>query len=205
MSGIILPNGALQRMEERALRESWTVDDCRAAAIQALLLTYKSTADAGDMYGSRYVDSAPEDYVYNCPWNDWNPPSKATLQTSMPGVARDLVRAILCTSLDQVPSHFVFRARRHKETRNPNFSIVFASVDQHSDGSRGLILRRGGNILACVLLHTLHCTFRERGVVLAPRTGEQTTNGPKVCLKFESDDKLSKFRIMVLAHPLPTD
>ena len=98
-SGRILPEGAFQRIEERALRESWTAEDIRTATLQALLLTYESTTDACDKYGFRYVESASEDYVHNCPWNDWNPPSQARLPAPTYDAVQDRVRVIVCTSL----------------------------------------------------------------------------------------------------------
>ena len=198
-SGSILPEGALQRMEDRALRESWTAEDIHAATLQALLLTYESTTDACDKYGFRYVESASEDYVHNCPWNDWNPPSKARLPTPTHDAVQDRVRVIVCTSLDRVPSDFVFRARRHEDAAHKNFIIAFASVERSSDGSRVLCLRRGNDILATIPLHTVCCKFGERSVQLSPEARERSVKTPKVCLKFESDGRLSKFRAMMLA------
>jgi hypothetical protein len=208
--GSILPREALQRMEKRAIRESWTVDDCYSATLQALLLTYRSTAaDSADTYGFGYVDSAPEDYAHNCPWNDWNPPSKARLPTPNYDAVQDRVRVALCTSLDLVQSDFVFRARRREDDAPDKSIIAFASVEQRSDGSRVLCLRRGSDILASFPLDKVYFKFGQRGVRLLPasyssgapgKAAQRATNVPKVCLKFECDSRLSKFRAMVLTH-----
>ena len=207
--GSILPQGASQRMEKRAMRESWTADDCYSATLQALLLTYRSTADSADTYGFGYVDSAAEDYAHNCPWNDWNPPSKARLPTQSHNAVQDRVRVALCTSLDLVQSDFVFRARRREDDAPDKSIIAFASVEQRSDGSRVLCLRRGSDILASFPLDKVYFKFGQRGVRLLPasyssgapgKAAQRATNVPKVCLKFECDSRLSKFRAMVLTH-----
>lgn len=199
-SGRILPEAALQRIKERALRELWTAEDIHAATLQALLLTYKSTTDACDKYGFRYVESASEDYVHNCPWNDWNPPSKARLPTPTHDAVQDRVRVIICASLDLVPCDFVFRARRHEDAAHKNFIIAFASVEQSSNGPRVLCLRRGNDVLANIPLDTIRCNFGERSVQLLPKARELSVKTPEVYLKFESDGRLSKFRAMMLAH-----
>jgi len=204
--GSILPQGASQRMEKRAMRESWTADDCYSATLQALLLTYRSTADSADTYGFGYVDSAAEDYAHNCPWNDWNPPSKARLPTQSHNAVQDRVRVALCSSLDRVQSDFAFRARRREDAATDQFIIAFASVEQRSDESRVFCLRRGSDILACYPLAKVYFKFSQRGVQLLPASeapgtaAQRATNAPKVFLKFESDSRVSKFRAMVLTH-----
>jgi len=64
-------------MQVRAVRESWTHEDCIAAVYQAHLLPYRSAPDAQVALGFRYINSAPEDYTHNAPWNNWTPPSKS--------------------------------------------------------------------------------------------------------------------------------
>jgi hypothetical protein len=69
-------NEALEKIRSRATDECWTQDDVTSALLQTALLSYRSTAHAAEIYGSeRYVESYPEDYRHNCPWNDWVPPS----------------------------------------------------------------------------------------------------------------------------------
>jgi hypothetical protein len=112
----------------------------------------------------------------------------------------------LCASLGRVQSDFVFRARRREDAASDKSIIAFASVEQSSDGSRVLCLRRGSDILANFPLAKVCFKFGQRGVQLLPASGapgtaeQRATNAPKVFLKFECDSRLSKFRAMVFAH-----
>ena len=64
-------------IERRFTQEGWTTRDLYSAFLQASLLSYRSSRDAQDLYGYRYINSKPSDYEHNCPWNDWTPPSKS--------------------------------------------------------------------------------------------------------------------------------
>lgn len=75
-------SGAYEATMARAALEHWSDDDMSAALLQASLMSYRSAADAvntvtwpwnGERF--RYMNSAPEEYMHNCPWNDWVPPS----------------------------------------------------------------------------------------------------------------------------------
>jgi len=68
---------AVEKTYQRALSESWTHEDIQAALIQASLLSYRSHETAAEACGFRYVESAPEYYAHNCPWNDWTTPSES--------------------------------------------------------------------------------------------------------------------------------
>ena len=75
-------SGAYEATMARAALEHWSDDDMSAALLQASLMSYRSAVDAvntvtwpwhGERF--RYMNSAPEEYMHNCPWNDWVPPS----------------------------------------------------------------------------------------------------------------------------------
>ena len=68
---------AVKKTYQRALSESWTHEDIQAALIQISLLSYRSHEVAANDYGFRYIESAPEYYAHNCPWNDWTTPSES--------------------------------------------------------------------------------------------------------------------------------
>jgi hypothetical protein len=199
--GSILPEGTCHVIEERALHESWTGKDIQLATMQALLLSYVSTPRAAHQYGVRYVDSAPQDYRHNCPWNDWVPPSKTGLWTPLPRAVLDRVRVIMCTSPRHIPVDFNFSlATRPENTASRSFVIAFASVDESSDGSRVLCLRRGSDILASLCLSKLCCKFSKHSVWLSSKV-TQPIRMPKVCLRFDTESRRSKFEAMVLDAP----
>lgn len=136
--------------------EAWESRDIYVAFLQASLLSYKSAAISPEERarsewnqwwnadGSRYVACAPTDYVHNCPWNDWTPPSEARRRAAAakaahpsPGLAR--IRVHVCRSSE---SH----------QRGEQMVVAFASVDEDTDGARTLVLRRGCETLAALPL-----------------------------------------------------
>ena len=108
--------------------------------------------------GRRYVKSAPEDYRYNCPWNDWTPPLDprrrfiaAQIEQKRKSSINLCVRVRVCLS--------PYSLERGGETM-----IAFASVESDALGAKSLVLRRGSHILARMPLSTI-CIHQEHGYV----------------------------------------
>ena len=165
----------------RAEQESWTQDDIKSAAMQEMLLSFRS------------VDCAPEDYTNNCPWNNWPPPSQsraawqAAITANNAAQARMRIRVRMCYSAD-TESH----------------QIGFVSVE-NGDGQRMFVLRRGAEIVAQYALSSisarLHPT-RSNVVLLTPL--EQQEGGEdfgaavlQPALAFEDQRRLTLFKEML--------
>lgn len=177
----------------RYTTEAWTTEDLFAAMLQASLLSYRSSPDLKDKHGSRYVDSAPEDYANNCPWNDWTPPSQSAKLFADAHVK-------LASQPQEVVSQRV-RVRLSSEAApDEDTLIAFASVEKNRRGRQCLLLRRGADILASMAIGTLRGTcMPERRVLLSSTLAPGATHTPFICLKFENDQRLHKFCDMLLA------
>jgi hypothetical protein len=168
----------------RAREEGWTYHDCVAALFQGALLSYSSHANCEEIYGDRYVPSAPEDYRHNAPWNDWSPPSRSlqlfreAIALKKPELVDQRVRVRICASPDV--------AGLNKSL------IAFAAVEIDTDDQKILRFRRGGDVLASIRLCSLTAiSISEHFVSLVPRTRQSAK--PSVYLSFEGESRKSKF------------
>ena len=170
---------ARDKTSTRAVCESWTTQDVRAASLQASLLSYCDL-----------VDSAPEHYKHNCPWNDWTPPSKALLrQAPIEDRLKQRVRVHLHASPDL----------RSKAL------IAFASVEMGRRATKFLCIRRGAEVLAKLDLSMLRCELAGPRLArlsdrLSPRPPSVVSNTAPVFtvpdviyLHFDCGERLSKF------------
>jgi hypothetical protein len=171
-------------IERRFRQEGWTTRDLYAAFLQASLLSYRSSRDAQDKYGYRYINSTPSDYEHNCPWNDWTPPSKsielfqaaAEARANMPDIVSRRVRV-----------HLSREAAAESDT-----VIAFASIETNQEGTTCLRLRRGADILVSVPVATLSVAIVDRGLLVLSTIGA-TGELPSLWLKFETNVRLTKF------------
>jgi hypothetical protein len=171
-------------IEQRFRQEGWTTRDLYAALLQASLLSYRSSRDAEDKYGNRYINSTPSDYKHNCPWNDWTPPSKSIELFQAAAEAgsnkSDLV-------LQRVRVHLFHEAAPESDT-----VIAFASIETNQEGTTCLRLRRGVEILSSLPVATLSVAIVGRGLLELSTSGA-TAALPSLWLKFETDARLAKF------------
>ena len=171
-------------IERRFRQEGWTTRDLYAAFLQASLLSYRSSRDAQDKYGYRYINSTPSDYEHNCPWNDWTPPSKSIelFQAAAEASANksDIV-------LRRVRVHLCREAAPESDT-----VIAFASIETNQEGTTCMRLRRGADILASLPVATLSVATVDRGLLVLSTTGA-TGALPSMWLKFETNARLTKF------------
>ena len=171
-------------IERRFRREGWTTRDLYAAFLQASLLSYRSSRDAEDKYGNRYINSTPSDYEHNCPWNDWTPPSKsielfqaaAEASVHKPDIVLRRVRVHLC----------------HEAAPESDTVIAFASIETNQEGTTCLRLRRGAEIMSSLSVATLSVAIVGRGLLVLS-TIAATEALPSLWLKFETDARLAKF------------
>ena len=175
---------AVKKTYQRALSESWTHEDIQAALIQSSLLSYRSHETAADVYGFRYIESAPEYYAHNCPWNDWTTPSES---------ARLFHAATTTPHVDKV-SH---RIRVHIIT-SPDITahamVAFATVELNVKGKEVLVIRRGTETLASLVLRRIHLTSDKMLIKLTVATRRQGV--PTIYLRFEDVKKLEAFLVM---------
>ena len=189
----VLAQAFVDATEARHRRESWNSGDLYAASLQASLLSYRSATDFRRLYGNSYVDSAPETYAHNCPWNDWTPPSQslqlfnAAASNKKSEVIFQRVRVLLC---------------KDARPEGPTL-IAFASVESDSKAAKFLLFRRGAEVLASIPLSGLEAKVidHQRHVLLSPNMAGKCQrkeapcllSTPPVCLKFEDDRRLAKF------------
>jgi hypothetical protein len=177
-------SGAIEKTFQRALSESWTKEDVLAALIQASLLSYRSHETAADDYGCRYVESAPEYYAHNCPWNDWTTPSES---------ARLFHAATTTPHVDKVSR----RIRVHVIT-SPDITahaiVAFATVEMNVKGKEVLVIRRGTETLASLVLRRIHLTSDKMLIKLTVATRRQGV--PSIFLRFEDVKRLEAFVVM---------
>ena len=171
-------------IERRFRQDGWTTRDLYAEFLQASLLSYRSSRDAEDKYGNRYINSTPSDYEHNCPWNDWTPPSKSI----------ELFQAAAEASANK--SDIVLRRVRvrlcHEAAPESDTVIAFASIETNQEGTTCLRLRRGVEILSSLPVATLSVAIVGRGLLELSTSGA-TAALPSLWLKFETDARLAKF------------
>jgi hypothetical protein len=171
-------------IEQRFRREGWTTRDLYAAFLQASLLSYRSSEDAEDKYGNRYINSTPSDYKHNCPWNDWTPPSKSI----------ELFQAAAEASAHK-PDSVLRRVRVHlchEAAPESDTVIAFASIETNQEGTTCLRLRRGAEIMSSLPVASLSVAIVGRGLLVLSTIGA-TEALPSLWLKFETDARLAKF------------
>ena len=185
---------AVKKTYQRALSESWTHEDIQAALIQSSLLSYRSHETAADVYGFRYIESAPEDYAHNCPWNDWTTPSEsarlfhaASTSPYVDPVSRR-IRVHVVTSAD-------ITAHRMK---------AFATVEMNVKGKEVLVIRRGAETLASLVLRRIHLTSDPTSdpksvdkMVLKLEISTRRPGVPSIYLRFEDVKRLNAFIVML--------
>ena len=202
--GLVLSNNdadnfwsnAVEKTYQRALSESWTQEDIQAALIQASLLSYRSHETAADGYGFRYIESAPEHYAHNCPWNDWTTPSES---------ARLFHAASTTPYADPVSR----RIRVHVVTSADITALpmtAFATVEMNVKGKAVLVIRRGAETLASLVLRRIHLTTVPKSdnksvdkMVLKLEISTRQTGVPSIYLRFEDVKRLNAF-IVMLSH-----
>lgn len=192
--------GAYAAIDARVKAEGWDSQDIRASFFQSSLLSYQSQHISAEereqsqwnniwnLDGQRYVNSTPGDYVHNCPWNDWTPPSVSRRLFALALAKR--AKAAASGAPSRVRVHVVLVDTEHTE----KLVIVFASVEANGLGAKMLVLRRGSEVLACLPMHTIsvrHDTARERILHLATYTSPVT-----VCLYIENSRRLEAFRVL---------
>jgi hypothetical protein len=175
-------------IERRFRQEWWTTQDLYAAFLQASLLSYRSSRDAEDKYGYRYINSKPSDYEHNCPWNDWTPPSKSI----------ELFQAAAEASANK-SDNVLRRVRVHlcrEAAPESDTVIAFASIETNQESNTCLRLRRGADILSSLPVARLSVAIVGRGLLVLSTIGA-TEALLSLWLKFETDAKLTKFCDMI--------
>jgi len=179
---------AVEKTYQRALSESWTHEDIQAAMMQASLLSYRSNEAAAGDYGFRYIESAPEYYAHNCPWNDWTTPSEsarlfhAASTTPCPYVdpVSRRIRVHVVTSAD-ITAHAM---------------TAFATVEMNVKGKEVLVIRRGAETLASLVLRRIHLTSVDK-MVLKLEICTRRPGVPSIYLRFKDVKRLNAFIIML--------
>ena len=181
-------SGAIKKTYQRALSESWTKEDVLAALIQASLLSYRSHETAADDYGFNYVESAPEYYAHNCPWNDWTTPSESARLFHA-------ASATPCPYVDPVSR----RIRVHVVTSadiTAHALTAFATVEMNVKGKEVLVIRRGAGTLASLVLRCIRLISVDR-MVLKLEICTRRPGAPSIYLRFEDVKRLNAFIIML--------
>jgi hypothetical protein len=193
---------AVEKTYQRSLSESWTQEDIQAALIQASLLSYRSHETAADGYGFRYIESAPEHYAHNCPWNDWTTPSES---------AR-LFRAASTTPYVDPVSR---RIRVHVVTSSDIAAravVAFATVEMNVKGKEVLVIRRGAETLASLVLRRIHLTSDPKSdpksvdkMILKLEISTSRPGVPSIYLRFEDVKRLNAFVVMLSYASIESD
>ena len=179
---------AIEKTYKRALSESWTQEDILAALIQASLLSYRSHETAADDYGICYVESAPEYYAHNCPWNDWTTPSESARLFHAASTTP-------CPYVDPVSR----RIRVHVVTSSDIAAravVAFATVEMNVKGKEVLVIRRGAETLASLVVRRIHLTSVDK-MVLKLEICTRRPGVPSIYLRFEDVKRLNAFTIML--------
>ena len=179
---------AIKKTFQRALSERWTQEDIHAAVMQGSLLSYRSHEAATDNYGFRYVESAPENFAHNCPWNDWTPPSEsarlfqAAATTPYVDPVSRRIRVHVVTSAD-VAAHAM---------------VAFTTVETNDRGKEMLVVRRGATTLASIVLGRIHLTFcLPDKMLIELKVATRRTGVPSIYLRFEDVRRLEAFMVMM--------
>ena len=177
----------IRKITQRALSERWTQEDTQAAVMQSSLLSYRSHETAAEDYGFRYVESAPEDYAHNTPWNDWTPPSQS---------ARLFQAAATASYVDSVSR----RIRVHVVTSSDvaaHAMVAFATVEMNVKGKEALVLRRGAETLASLVLRRIRLTSDPVDMmVIELKVATNRPGVPSIYLRFEDVKRLEAFMVM---------
>jgi len=171
------------------VREKWTQEDLHAALIQGSLLSYRSHEFAARNFGCCYIDSAPEDYAHNCPWNDWTPPSESLR------LFRDAAAAAP-QRLDGVARRVRVHVHVSSSATCPGM-IAFASRELNAAGKEALVVRRGQDVLASLILRKICITSDladRRLIMMTVATHSRIAPSPKIYLRFENDKRLESFK-----------
>jgi hypothetical protein len=135
--------------------------------------------------GRRDIKAAPTDYAHNCPWNDWTTPSES---------ARLFHAATTTPHVDKVSR----RIRVHVIT-SPDITahamIAFSTVEMNVEGKEALVVRRGAETLASLVLSRIHLTSDKMLIKLTVATRRQGV--PSIYLLFEDVKRLNAFIIML--------
>jgi hypothetical protein len=178
----------VRRTFQRALSESWTQEDIQAAVMQGSLLSYRSHEAAADDYGFRYVESAPEDYPHNCPWNDWTPPSES---------ARLFQEAATTPYVDPVSRRIRVHVVTSADT-TAHAMVAFATVEMNVKGKEVLVVRRGAETLASLVLRRIHLTcLPEDKMLIELKVATSRSGVPSIYLRFEDVKRLEAFIVMM--------
>ena len=187
-------NAAANAITARAYAEGWDIHDIRAASLQSSLLLYRSGNISAEERarsqwnqvwnpdGSRYVDSAPEHYKRNCPWNDWTPPSQSRALFEQAQANRihepiDL-RVRVRVSDEPTPVHA-------SETQ-----VAFVSIENNEEGKKCLVIRRGAIVLSSMAISSLHAEGVSQNllqVVLTATLKNPVVPTASLCLTFEKE------------------
>jgi hypothetical protein len=175
-------------MRARCRAEGWNARDILAAKCQSLLLSYRSSEDAAAQHGPRYVNSSPDQYAHNCPWNDWTPPSESERRFREAAATRK-VDAVSC------------RVRVHLCMNHESLGdrvIAFASVETNTKGKQALVLRRGADTLASMSIGVLRIrSISPNNPKALALTIRGDRNGHAICLCFENDKRVETFAAML--------
>jgi hypothetical protein len=188
---------------ERALRENWTEEDMEAAYLQSSLLAYSSHhALNEDTYvecyskfrGFTYVRSKPQDYVHNCPWNNWTPPSES----------ERLFQVAAATPLNESISRRIrVRLIPFGETKHKGV-VAFITAEDDADGKACIVIRRGAVELGTFIarhLRSARDSSNPKLITLTVATKKQHApatpeSGMHLC--FENEGRLRAFEAMLV-------
>jgi hypothetical protein len=180
------PAHIIDAIRHRCIAEEWTHADLAATIMQCSLLTYASDRGAQAAYGAGYINSSPRDYVHNCPWNDWIPPSKSWLRFQQAAANRK-------------PTPFDLRVRAHVAVgAKGDPLLVFASIDNNANGNKSLVIRRGYDVLSSMAVMTLEIRRNGRLQVVLTITPDSAP-AASLRLDFEDEVRLDKFSTMLIA------
>ena len=192
---------AIDAIERRYRAEDWTAHDLFASLLQCSLLSYRShesyaerfgDLDRTDVQGPRYVNSAPEEYVHNCPWNDWTPPSQSQALFERAQANRK-----------QEPIDLRVRVRVSGQPAPVrDTQVAFASIETNAQGKPSVVVRRGATVLAAMAISTLHAegvSGNVLQVVLTSTPKNAAAPTASLCLTFEDKARFLKFYDMVKA------
>lgn len=175
----------------RAVRERWTLKDVEAALLQSTLISYRSRNSDAAIYGGdtghRYSNSAPEMYTYNCPWNDWTPPSESER------LFREAAQARARACEDHVSRRVRVRIVSQTQTGTKD-TVVFATLEVNDAGKEVLVLRRGADTLASLVKRRIRVTPDPNDPCLNVLTvRNRNVSAPSLLLRFEDTRRLEIF------------
>jgi hypothetical protein len=193
--------GKVDAIERRYLAEDWTAHDIFASLLQSSLLSYRSDESYAEIYGDldrtaadgpRYVNSTPEDYLHNCPWNNWTPPSKslALFQQAHDNRKHEPIEMRIRVRISDQP------------VPKSQTEVAFASIEDNDKGKKSVVIRRGAIVLSSMTISTMHAEGVRHNllqVVLSTTPKNAADSTASVCLTFEDEKRFIKFYEMVKA------